>query len=382
MKIINYSFIALVLLSACKGQPDKQKTQQETKQEQKPVAVNDTALTLTAEQFKNAGLEIGKPEVHTMHTTLRANGTVDVPPENVHSISFPMGGYVKNAKLIPGMQLRKGQVIATLEDQAFIQLQQDYLTARAKLTFDKADYDRQTTLNKTQSNSQRVYQQAVSEYESQKVLLKGLAEKLRLIGINPDKLTEGNLSRTVNIYAPISGYVSKVNVNRGKYISPTDVLFELIDPSELHADLQVFENDARALRQGQTVVCTPTNNPGIKIGTRIEYITHNIDENRAVEVHCHLDKPASGLLPGNFITGEIQLNNQSANAIPDDGVVKWQGKNYVFVTADSKTFSLVPVTTGASADGYTEIKSILPTDGVVSKNAYALLTMLKNKAED
>lgn len=378
MKILNYSIVMLALLAACKNEPVAKDAAKENKAEQ----TSDSTITLTDEQYKNAGIEVGNPGLHAMHTTLRVNGMVDVPPENVISISFPMGGYVKSARLIPGMQLRKGELMAVMEDQAFIQLQQDYLVAKAKLDFDKADYERQTTLSQSQSNSQRVYQQAVAEYESQKVLVKALAEKLLLIGIQPAKLTEGNLSRTVNIYAPITGYVSKVNVNQGKYISPTDVLFELIDPSELHADLLVFENDARGLQQGQVVTCTPANNTSQKIETHIEYITHNIDENRAVEVHCHLENPPKGLLPGNYISGEIQLNSQSANAVPDDGIVKWQGKNYVFVTAGNKVFSMRPVTAGVSADGFTEIKTQLPQTGVVVKNAYALLTMLKNKAED
>lgn len=377
MKILSYSIFLLALLAACKNKPAKQAVK-----ESQPAQTSDSTITLTEEQYRNAGIEVGKPELHPIHSTLRVNGMVDVPPENVISISFPMGGYVKSARLIPGMQLRKGDLMATMEDQAFIQLQQDYLVAKAKLDFDKADYERQTTLNQSQSNSQRVYQQAIAEYESQKVLVKALAEKLLLIGIQPAKLTEGNLSRTVNIYAPISGYVSKVNVNQGKYISPTDVLFELIDPSELHADLLVFENDARGLQQGQTVTCTPANNPGQKIQTHIEYITHNIDENRAVEVHCHLENPPKGLLPGNYISGEIQLNNQSANAIPDEGLVKWQGNNYVFITAGNKSFTMVPVEAGTSAGGFTEIKTVLPPTGIVFKNAYALLTMLKNKAED
>ncbi len=375
MRITAYTFLAAILALGCTSKQDTGNTK-------KAAATEETAVTLTETQYKNAGLVLGQAETKPMYTALRVNGVIDVPPEKVYSISFPMGGYIKSTQLIPGMQLRKGELMATLEDQSFIQLQQDYLTAKARLAFDKADFERQKELQNSESNSQRVYQQAVANYESQKVLFKGLAEKLRLIGINPDKLSEDRISRTVGLYAPISGYIRKVNVTQGKYVTATDVLFELIDPSELHADLVVYEKDAQGLKAGQKVVCTSSNNPGEQFETRIEYITHSIDENRAVEVHCHLKTPNSKLLPGNFISAEIQLNNQSATVLPHDGIVTWQGKSYIFTTKDKKTFHLLPVTTGASVDGYSEIQSPLPQDLIVTQNAYVLLTMLKNKAED
>ncbi|MCD2422521.1 efflux RND transporter periplasmic adaptor subunit [Niabella pedocola] len=378
MRRILYFFAAAALFCSCKGTSENgQKPADST-----AAAITETQVTLSRVQYRHAGIEVGKPEQQLLHRTLSVTGTIDVPPEHVHAVSFPMGGYIRSAKLIPGMHLVKGQLMAQLEDQAFIQLQQDYLMARAKLTFDKADFERQQTLSETQSNSERVHQQAVAQFESQQILVRALAEKLRLIGINPDRLTGASISRTVNIYAPISGYISKVNITQGKYIAPTDVLFEIVDPSRLHADFIVFENDAADLRVGQQLSFAAAAAPDRRFNARIEYITHNINESRAVEVHCDLERPAPELLPGNFISGEIRLEGRKALAIPDEGVVKWQGKHYIFMAVDSHTFRLQPVTAGISMGGFTEIKDTVPAQSVVTKNAYVLLTMLKNKAED
>lgn len=378
MKIITYSIIVLTFLYSCKGQTESQ----EKNTIEKSAIADDNTISLSQEQYRNAGIEVGIPENRTLHTTLHVNGNIDASPENLHAVSFPIGGYIKGAKLVPGMQLQKGQLMATLEDQALIQLQQDYLTAKVKLTFNKADYERQTTLSKTESNSQRVYQQAIADFESQQILVRSLAEKLRLIGINPDKLNGENISRTVGIYAPISGYITKVNVTQGKYISPTDVLFELVDLSRLHADFTVFENEAKNLRPGQLISFITAASPNQKMNAKIEYISQNVDENRTVEVHCHIQHATKNLLPGNFITGEIQIDSQRGVAIPDDGVVKWQGKYYVFLASGNRSFTLKQVTTGVSKDNFTEIIGLQPSVAVVTKNAYALLTMLKNKAED
>src|SRR4051794_34671208 len=89
---------------------------------------------LTAQQLEHVGIEIGQPRLDTVSSILRLQGTVDVPPQSVVSLSFPLGGYLKSTTLLPGMHVRKGQVLATLEDMQFIQLQQDYLLAKEKLT--------------------------------------------------------------------------------------------------------------------------------------------------------------------------------------------------------------------------------------------------------
>ncbi|GAA4317114.1 efflux RND transporter periplasmic adaptor subunit [Mucilaginibacter gynuensis] len=383
MQYIKLKRIVFILLTAftaaCSSKPDKQPVADSAKVEKQ---TDPTVITLTAAQIKSAGIETGPAEMKNMHALIKVNGTVDVPPENVHTVSFPMSGYVKSNKLIPGMQVQKGMLLAVLEDQAFIQMQQDYLAAKARLEFNEADYNRQVELNKSQSNSQRVLQQSKADFETQKVMVRSLGEKLRLVGIKPEHLKESNLSRSVAIYAPLTGYVSKVNINPGKYISPADVLFELIDPSEVHIDLQVFENDAQYLKKGQTVLCSSNANPDKKYSAVLELITHNLDENKAIEVHCHLVNPTRDLLPGSFINAEIAVSNQQAAAVPDDALVTWQGKHYVFVATNNSTFSMKEVEPGNAVDGFTAIGTKLPGTSIVTKNAYTLLTMLKNKGEE
>lgn len=377
-RYITAAFIAFAF-AACKSGPPAPDT---TARADSAAAVANE-VTLSQEQFTNAGITTGELSSKPVNRVLKVNGAIEAPPENHHTISFPLGGYLKSDKLIPGMYVKKGALMAIMEDAAFIQLQQEYLLNRSRLHFLEADFYRQQELNKTQSNSQRTYQQAQTDYENQKITGRALAEKLRLIGIDPEKLSENNLSRSVNIYAPINGYVSKVNVNPGKYVAPTDVLFELIDPSETHASLTVFENDAAGLKKGQKVYCTITAAGNQKIPATVELITPAFNESRAVEVHCHFDGHPKDLIPGSFISAEIMLGNQDSPAVPDDAVVKWQNKLYLFTEEQPRRYKMVPVETGNSLDGFTEIKTSLPAGAkVVVTNAYTLLTMLKNAPEE
>jgi cobalt-zinc-cadmium efflux system membrane fusion protein len=350
------------------------------------VAVGDAAkgelVTLTTEQLKNANLLFGQVVDTSVQKLLKVNGHMDVPPSNIVSISIPMGGYLKKTNLIPGLQVKKGEVIAVLEDPSYIELQQDYLTAISRLSYLEADYTRQKGLNESKTVSDKIYQAAKSDFETQKYLVKSLNEKLKLIGLNPATLTEDNISRTINFYAPISGYVTKVNVNIGKYVNPTDILFEIVDPSDLHLRLTVLDNDAASLQIGNTVSFYANNNVNEKYIAHVAVITPNITEESTTDVHCHLVNEKIKLFPGTFVNAEVALNNAKVRALPEDAIVKWQNKDYVFVKQTELSYKLIPVETGVNSSGYIEVKTDLGTQQVVVKNAFTLLMKLKNSAEE
>jgi len=369
----------LISFFSCKNQPKETgKAKTETTKKANPVDI----VELTPEQAKNSGISIGLPEKKEMHTTIKVNGVIDVPPQNIVSVSIPLGGYLKRTALIPGVTVNRGSILATLEDQQYIQIQQDYLSAKSKLEYAQADFNRQKALNETKSTSDKVFQLAKAEFETQKIMVRSLEEKLRLIGIAPEKLNEDNISRSINIYSPIDGYVTKVNVNIGKYVAPSDVLFELINPSDLHVRLTVFENDAANLAVGQKIICTTNGRPDDKYSAAIHLITPNIGEDRATEVHCHLEKYDKRLLPGTFMNAAIELNNARVTVVPEEAVVKWENKYYLFSQEAENRFKLLPVETGAINDGFIEIKTALPSTNIITKNAYTILMKMKNNAEE
>lgn len=375
-KFIPFGFI-LLLLQACGSQED---TTTGTEAQKQPALVA-TQVTLTDKQIQHAGIQSGVVESREMHLSLQVNGVIDVHPENQVSISAPLGGYLKKTTLIPGTKVSKGAVLATLEDQQYIQLQQDYLTAKNKMLYLEADYKRQKGLNETKVASDKTLQQVQNEYDNQRILVRSLAEQLRLIGLIPEKLNENSISRSISIHSPISGYVVKVNANIGKYINPSDVIFELINPSDVCVNLTVFENDAVRLQIGQVVKFTTNTDPDKVFIAKVELISPNIDADRSTQVHARLSKTNAALLPGTFINAEIELNDAKVNCLPDEAIVKWEGKDYVFVEEKKGFYRMTPVTIGSSNEGFTELKSQLIDKKIVIKGAYTLLMKLKNSEE-
>lgn len=375
MKKILYSIPLFVYLLGC-GEGAKEAAPAES-------SANETTVTLTSTQLKNAGIVTDTLAGKPISTLLKLNGKIDVPPQNLVSISVPLGGYLKKTALLPGMHVNKGQIIAVMEDQQYIQLQQDYLTAKASIHYLEAEYIRQKDLNKEQAASDKVYQQAEAAFRTQQILIQSLGQKLQLVGINSSRLTQNNISRSVNIYSPIDGFVSAVNVNIGKYVSPTDVLFELINPADIHLNLRVFEKDLPSLFIGQKLVAYTNNDLQNKHEADILLIGKNITTEGYTEVHCHFDDYDKTLVPGTYMNAEVLLTNHRAFVVPEDAIVRFENKHYVFQKTDSSRFTMLPVAIGETNEGFTEIKngSEIALKQIVVKGAYTLLMSLKNGGE-
>jgi cobalt-zinc-cadmium efflux system membrane fusion protein len=373
------SFIIYLLLfsvTACKNNKEEVNTSKET------LAANE--VVLTAIQQQNAKLEIGTLQQKAIATTLKVNGRIDVPPQNLVSVSAPLGGYLKDTKLLPGMHISKGEVIATLEDQQFIQLQQDYLTTKSKLYFAEKEYERQKEMNASLASSTKNVTLADAEVRMNKILLSGLSEKLKLIHLNPAKVSENNISKNVNIYSPINGYVSKVNVNIGKYVAPTDVLFELINPLDIHLNLHVFEKDVAQLFIGQKLVAFTNTNPDKKFTCEIILISKNISQDGTTEVHCHFDNYDKNLLPGMYMNAELDIKSSAGFALPETAIVNYEGKQYAYEVIDNLKYAMVEIIAGARSDGFVEVKNYqqLQNKKLVLNGAYTLLMKMKNVEEE
>jgi cobalt-zinc-cadmium efflux system membrane fusion protein len=375
-----YIIIAMMfaILTACNS---KKKAEEKTE-----ATSTETAVELTEAQLKNSEIQTGKIEQRSISSLLKVNGKIEVPPQNMVSVSVPMGGYLKSTKLLAGMPISKGEVIAIMEDQLYIQLQQDYLTAKAHFSSIESEYIRQKELNQSKASSDKVFQAAQTEYISQKVLIKSLEEKLKLIGMNPGSLNENNISRSLNIYSPIDGFVSQVKQNIGKYVMPTDVLFELVNPTDIHLQLTIFEKDLYKISIGQKIFAYNNTQPNKKYICEIILIGKDVSEERTVQVQCHFEQYDKSLIPGMYMNAEVEVATNNSYVIPNEGLVRFEGKEYIFIETAGRKYTMHEVTTQNTENGFTQIAFADSMDvknkNFVIKGAYTLLMKLKNTAEE
>jgi membrane fusion protein, heavy metal efflux system len=365
-----------LLLSCCTSRPVE-----EVNDGQK---ITEAFVLLSESQSKSIAIETAPIQNKKVYIPITVTGVLDVPPQNMIDVSAPYGGFVKNTSLLQGMRIKKGDVLVELQHQDYIQLQQDYLQQVSQLQLAESEYNRQIELSKENVNAQKSLQQAKAQFESSRAMVQGLSAKLSLLNINVESLNAG-IQKSIRLFSPISGYVTDVNINIGKYVTPSDVMIRIVNTEHLHAELQVFEKDITKVKIGQQVKFK-LGDESVERMADVYLIGREISSDRTVRVHCHLNKEDVDLLPGMFITASIETQPQEIRVLPSSAIVEHEGKKYIFASSDKKNqYDVIEVETGLQQDEATEVKlpeERSPDTQYVVKGAYTLLSLIFNTEEE
>lgn len=351
---------------------------------QETYAISGDQITLTDLQKKTAGIETTTLSNENIANKILLTGQINVPPTGTAGVSSSTGGIIKTARFVPGNYVARGQTLAVVENPELARLQQEYLQSKSNLGYAQKDYNRQMYLNKYQASSDKVTQKAANEAQSQGAAVRGIESQLRSYGINPGSVSSGNIRKSVSVVAPISGYISRVNASIGQYVSSADVLYEIVNNGQTHLVLKVFEKDLNKISAGQKVYAFTNQNPEKKYAATVKLIGKDFAPDRSVLIHCDLIDKDETLIPGTFMNAEIEVNAEEGFVIPDDAIVTWEGKQYVFEELKPKTYKMFPVTIGNSENGLTELLNFdvkNANKAFVTKGAYHLLMALKNVEE-
>lgn len=158
-------------------------------------------------------------------------------------------------------------------------------------------------------------------------------------------------------------------------------MIELINPSDIHLGLKVFEKDISKLKIGQKVIAYSNHYPDKQYECRIILISQKVNEDHSIEVHCHFDQYDKSLLPGMYMNADIDLNNIDAMTLPEEAVVSFEDKDYIFIQSEDGRYLMRPVFPGLRENKLIEIKNAesYQNNKIVIKGSYGLLMALKNK---
>jgi len=268
-----------------------------------------------------------------------------------------------------------------LENQEFVQMQQDYLEIFNQLDFLKAEFERNQTLFEEKIASQKNFLQAKSNYETAKARYKGLREQLQMLNISPNRVEQGNITSQAVIYAPISGSVTKMNVAKGSYVSPATEIMEIVDNDHVHLELSVFEKDILKVKKGQRIQFKIPEASEDTFEAEVHLVGTSIDNtNRSIKVHGHLaHEEEANFLPGMFVDAKIMTDTIKTLSLPEEAVIESEGTYYVLKLVDKEnggyTFEQIPVKQGNTYDGYTEIiaTDLNETDQFLTKGVFDLI---------
>lgn len=381
---------------------------------------NPNTATLTEEQIKSIGIQFGSIEEKALSSSLKANGVLRVPNQNKASVNSVYSGVIKSLLVQPGNTVRKGQTLATIANPAFIQVQDEYLGINSKIVLAEQEYNRQKELNAGNAGALKNLQASETELRNLRTRKASVQQQIQLMGMDPSSLSNGNLISVLSIPSPISGVVSNVMAKLGSYIDVSTPILEIVDNSQLHLDLFVYEKDLPKLKNNQLIHFTLTNNPGKEYDAQIYSLGSSFEgESKAVTVHAKVQGDKTGLIDGMNITAVISLEKANIPGVPSDAIVTIAGQDFIFIVTDKHaeeehheeskdsanhatkdphdhketekheeekgvTFEKIPVVKGTTDVGFTEITLLkeIPKDAkIVVKGAFFVLAKMTNSGE-
>lgn len=364
-------------------------------------------LVITSKQYKAAGIELGKAVSAGLSESIKATGTLDVPPQNYAEVSTYIGGIIKTINSIEGDHVTKGQTIMTLEHPDFIKLQEEYTSIRSNMSFYKKEYERQKELYDENVSSGKIFQEAESKFNAEKGRLASVESQLSMIGISTSDLDNGKIAKVVSLRSPINGFIANIHGSIGSYAEPNKMLFDVIDNERIHVHLDVYERDVYKIKVGQKVSVTLPNQDNNQVEARIFNIGKALNNTtKSIAIHADIiNNKHRELIPGVFVNAVIHAASNEVFAVPSEAVIRSGEKQYVFIVNDQLVNSVPPegmdpysvkdskgnmiplayrmieVTTGTEDKGMMEIhpvKQIASTDQLVVKGAYYLMSALKS----
>lgn len=366
-----FIFLTGSLLVSCKSDPE--------------VANEETAgkaqeIVITREQFQHNAMELGQLTEHDFPDVVRVSGEVEVPPENMAQINVFEGGFVKRIPLLEGSNVNQGQLILSLENPRYVELQQEFLELSGQLAYLKSEFERQKIMLEENITSKKNFLKVESEYKTGLARYNSLRRKLQMLNIDPEKLETGKVASQINIYAPISGTVNHVNVTKGMFVEPGFNIMEIVNTDHLHLKLQVFEKDIMKVKKGQKLLFTVPQAPSIIYEAEISLVGNSIDQNRMATVHAHLaDSLKDNFAVGMFVEARIFTNTNLHKAVPEDAVVEVDNAHYVLTLekkdGEAYVFTRRKITAKNNFNGYTALEDpeVIGGKQILTKGAFDLI---------
>ena len=325
----------------------------------------DGKIHLTKKQIETIGLKFGEFSEMKIDDFITATGTLGLPPNAYAGITAKSSGIVRNGKkFIEGSYIKKGEVVAYVENPEFIQKQQEYLELSAELIYLHQDLERQKKLIDANAGVRKVFQKLQSETAVKDAQMKGTAKYLTYLGIDPNDLNAENIKQEIPITATMSGYITSVNMHNGMYVEPRIELLQIINNDHLHLELDVFEKDIAKVEKGQKISYTVPALGNTTYEGEVNIIGKEFNtENRTVRIHGHLENEKPKFIKDLFISAKIWLTDQTVKAMPEDAIIR-DGETSFIYAADANTegdeiiFEKLMVIPSVSDNGFTAFKLV------------------------
>lgn len=361
-------------------------------------------IELNEAQFENAGITLGWFTDKNLSDVIQVNGRTAVSPRAKAAVSMPINGTLKTLHLIEGDYVKKGQAIATMQSLEFnkmllekAKLKETLNVSKAGIPYLQEEYNRQQKLSQENVNAKKIFQKVSSDLQVEQARIEAIKEQIQILDQTVQSVSD-QANPNIEIFAPISGYLTEANVQIGSAVIAGDHLFSIVNNANMHVDLSVYEKDLGKIKIGQKIRFTITNQSNDEITGKIYRIGKQFDEaSKTVTIHAEIDGKNKKLIPGMYVSALVDLGTTKVSALPKEAVVMAEGRAFIFLwekenlDAQGKekeghdgeahtTFARLEVKTGASKLGFIEVtplETIHEGDKIVTKGAYYIQSHLQ-----
>lgn len=401
MKQIFIIVIAIFLFAACKNNKTETTATEKNTEEVKPAEEETGIIEITEAQMKAVGIEMDTVQLKDLTSTVKVNGMLAVPNQNKALVTSVTNGVVRTLLVQPGSYVNRGQVIATIINPDVAPIQQQLQITNAQISMAQIEYNRQKELIAGNAAPLKNLQRVNTELATLRATKNGLQQQLRTMGLST---SGGKINTTLSVNAPISGTISEVKAQIGSNVDASTPIAQIVNNSQLHLDIFVYEQDLPKIKAKQTIHFSLTNSPGKEYDAEIYSIGAAFtNDTKTVPVHAIVKGDKTGLIDGMNITAVISTGTALVTAVPTEAIVTNAGQDYIFIQSEEKkvednskpadkeekgntfSFKKIAVAKGASDVGYTEIIPVNPLPAgakIVTKGAFFVLAKMTNKGEE
>ncbi|MCL2512233.1 MAG: efflux RND transporter periplasmic adaptor subunit, partial [Bacteroidales bacterium] len=229
-----------------------------------------------------------------------------IPPQYHATVTLFMDGVVKNASLLSGAFVKKGELLAILENPEYIALQQSFIESHAQEEYLEAEFRRQEMLADGEAASKKTLQQSKADFLSMKSRREAAAAQLLLLGFDPVKILSEGILPQLELLSPIDGYVANVQVNTGKYVTAGDPVCDVIDKNRMLLKLTVYEKDINKLKMGDHLEFRVSGMETRTFYATIISLGQMVDNvSRSLEVYARVNVGGEQFRPGMYVSARV-----------------------------------------------------------------------------
>jgi RND family efflux transporter MFP subunit len=317
---------------------------------------DDGSVRVSSATLQNIGVEMQRVSVEPLSRRLRTTGRFVANDRLRTAISPKINGWIDELHVdYEGARVRKGEPLFDIYSPELVATQEEYLTALRNAQ----------TLGVDDPGSQR--------------LVEAARRRLAYWDITDEQIQElkerGTPQRTLTFYAPTGGTVTHSAVTEGEKISAGQTLMHITRLSPLWLMVDVYEQDLAWIDVGTEAEIQLPYAPGTTIEGTVDYIYDEVDrDTRTARARISVPNPRGKLKPGMYATVTLQGGRAEAQPlVPQEAVVSSGARDIVLQSLGEGRFRPVPVTTGLTANGRTQILSGLEGDETVVTSAQFLI---------